>query len=107
MGVRPPELYGVPKIHKKEPLKGPPSATLEPLTTSCPSISQACSANMWGVKHHVKNSTPCIHTLDSLIHLTGGLHGQLQHGVLFTILPFREAQNFFRQHFEGDKLGLF
>jgi hypothetical protein len=37
------------------------------------------------------------------IYLTGGLHGQLKHGALFTTLPFREdPQNLFTQHLKED-----
>jgi len=54
----PPELYGLPKIHKKEPLEGPPSATLSPqlpaVHASHRHAQPICGvlSTMWKTPHH-------------------------------------------------------
>jgi hypothetical protein len=101
MGMRPPKdsQKGAPQRSIISNI-GAPNYQLSKHLTGMLSQSVGCYAsceNLHTMHSHLGFST----------HLTGGLHGQLQHGVLFITLPFREAQNLFRQHFEEDKLGLF
>lgn len=85
---------------KRESLKGQSSATLEPIPTSCPSNLQACSANLWRAMHHVKNSTQCIHILDSLHISLEDLKVGFSVVSLLTRVPIWKAQNLLSRHFE-------
>jgi hypothetical protein len=104
-GLRPPRLYGLPKIHKEDaPLKSIVSTFGVPTYQLAYYLAKQLGEHVGNFTRHVKNITKFINTIKSLRAGHEDILVSFDVASLLTMVPIGEALRLLSRHFDEDIL---